>query len=69
MTLRVAHYSRSQRRVHLEICPACGYDFDRDEFRHPHIADHDPEDFGLSPIGETPDDVLQPLFGGEAGGD
>ncbi|MFC3478725.1 hypothetical protein [Halobacterium litoreum] len=65
--LRVAVYTRSRERVHLEICPACGYDFDRDEDRHHHIADHAPEDFGLSPLGETAPDHDEPLFAGGVG--
>lgn len=62
MGLRVETYDRSQKRFHLETCPACGYDFDRDEYRHPHIADHDPEDFGLNPLGEGLEDSQEPLF-------
>jgi hypothetical protein len=45
VSVRVACYARSQRRLHLEACPVCGYDYDRNEDRHDHIADHDPEDF------------------------
>jgi hypothetical protein len=67
--IRVVFYARSRRRVQLEACPVCGYDYDRNEDRHPHIAEHDPEDFGLSPLGETAPDHDAPLFGGEAVGD
>jgi hypothetical protein len=65
VTLRVEEYSRSQRRIHLEVCPACGYDYDRNEDRQEHIADHDPEDFGLSPLGETNEEAQGSLWGGE----
>jgi hypothetical protein len=64
VSLRVVTYQRSQRRIHLETCPACGYDFDRDEFRHNHIASHDPEDFGLQPLGETVRVADGPAAGG-----
>lgn len=69
MTLRVVIYARSQRRVHLEECPVCPHEFEHNEDRHLHIATHDPEDFGLSPKGETADGHAEPLFGGEACGD
>lgn len=42
----------------LTRCPACGHEFGRDveqvsKSRSSHIAGHAPEDFGLSPLGET----------------
>jgi hypothetical protein len=67
--LRVVAYSKGRQRVHLEICPACGYDYDRGEDRHEHIAEHAPEDFGLPPLGESSPGHDAPLFGGEARGD
>jgi hypothetical protein len=35
--LRVVAYARGRQRVHLELCPTCGYDYDRGEDRHEHI--------------------------------
>ncbi|GGL73681.1 hypothetical protein GCM10009039_34720 [Halocalculus aciditolerans] len=52
----------------LESCPACGHDFAGWERRCEHIAEHDPEDFGLSPHGEIPEDHAKPLFGGVGDG-
>lgn len=55
VSLRTETYARG-RTVHtLTDCPFCGYDFDRDERRHKHLSEHDPEDAGLSPLGERPD--------------
>jgi len=67
VSLRVVCYARGQRRVQLESCPVCGYDYDRNEDRHEHIEDHDPEDFGLSPLGQTAEDHSKPLFTGGLG--
>jgi len=67
--LRSVVYDRSKVRHILEVCPACEHDFDTGESRHEHIADHDPEDFGLNPLGETSPGHDTPLFGGEARGD
>jgi len=53
----------------LDNCPACGYPFEAEERRHVHLSEHGPEDFGLSPLGETPQDHDAPLFGGGFGGD
>lgn len=39
------------RRLTLVACPACGADLDG-EYVPRHILQHDPEDFGLSPLGE-----------------
>ena len=39
------------RRLTLVRCPACGANLD-DEYVSRHINGHNPEDFGLSPIGE-----------------
>ena len=39
------------RRVTLVACPACGADLDG-KYVPRHIMGHEPEDFGLSPIGE-----------------
>ncbi|MUV60002.1 hypothetical protein [Halobacterium sp. CBA1126] len=62
MSLRVRTYERSERLVVLVSCPACGYQFDRDERRHQHLGEHDPEDFGLNPLGEVDPDHDDPLF-------
>lgn len=41
--------------VRLTHCPACGRELPRtSESKVLHLATHDPEDFGLSPIGEVP---------------
>jgi len=68
VSLRV---SRSHGRdfTVLTHCPACGYSFEPEERRHVHLTDHDPADFGLTPLGEIPADHDTPLFGGEARGD
>jgi hypothetical protein len=36
-------------------CPACGVQFDDDEYPPAHIRTHSPEDFGLSPMRQSPD--------------
>lgn len=70
VSLRVREYERSERFVTLTECPACGYPFAADERRWKHLLqEHNPEDFGLDPLGETDDRHDSPLFGGEAGGD
>lgn len=40
----------------LTACPACDVTFDDGEDRAPHVEEHAPEDFGLSPIGEGVDE-------------
>ncbi len=60
MSLRARTYSRSRRFV--THCPFCGCEFDRDESRLDYLADHDPEDAGLNPLGELNDDHDAPLF-------
>ncbi len=64
VSLTTDTYARG-RRVHtLTACP-CGYVFDSHENRWKHfLEDHNPEDFGLSPLGEIPDQRDGPLFGG-----
>ena len=69
VSLATTHYARGRRVHSLTVCPACGYDFDENEDRYHHLGDHDPEDFGLSPLGETRPDHDAPLFGGGCGGD
>lgn len=64
MALKVVEYSRSRRLIVLTKCPSCGYEFDRHERRFIHFATHDPEDFGLAPVGEEPDGIDEPTFGG-----
>lgn len=60
-------YARG-RRVHtLTRCPFCGYEFDRDERRHKHLGEHDPEDAGLSPLGEIPENHDRPLLAADGG--
>jgi hypothetical protein len=67
--LRTVEYSRSRQCLILDSCPVCGYEFDANEKREHHIGEHTPEDFGLSPLGETAPDHDAPLFGGVACGD
>lgn len=62
MSLRVLEYSRSREFFILTSCPACGYEFEPDESRHIHIGEHDPEDFGLNPLGEIDENHQDPLF-------
>lgn len=62
VTLEVSHYAKGRRVLTLIVCPACGYEFDKDENRGPHLGDHDPEDFGLSPLGEVSDTHQDPRF-------
>jgi hypothetical protein len=66
VSLRARTYSRSRRFVTLTHCPLCGYEFTRDESRPDHLADHDPEDAGLNPLGVIDDDHDAPLFGGRS---
>ncbi|MFB6120963.1 MAG: hypothetical protein ABEJ68_07615 [Halobacteriaceae archaeon] len=55
MALRYAERGRGRHDVVMEACP-CGYNFDPCEFRHLHfLRDHDPEDFGLSSLGDRSD--------------
>jgi hypothetical protein len=35
----------------LTGCPACGYEFSPNERRYKHLDEHEPEDFGLDPLG------------------
>ncbi|NIC00076.1 hypothetical protein [Halobacterium sp. R2-5] len=62
MSFRARTYSRSRRFVRPTHSSFCGCEFDRDESRPDHLADHDPEDAGLNPLGELNDDHGAPLF-------
>jgi len=62
VSLRVRTYERSKRVHVLTACPFCGYEFARNERRHQHLSEHDPEDAGLAPLGEIPADHDAPLF-------
>lgn len=64
MTLRVQHRGNSRKRYTLVKCPAegCTYEWDRNELRENHLEEHDPEDFGLSPLGERDEEAMEPLF-------
>lgn len=64
MSLRANTYARGRVVNTLTACPACGYEFRRDERRHQHLSDHTPEDFGLDPLGVVDDTHSRPLFGG-----
>ncbi|MDL0128953.1 hypothetical protein [Halobacterium salinarum] len=64
VTLRIEEYSWSRKHIYLGVCPVCGYESVRKEKREYHIEGHDPEDFGLSPLGETDEEAQRPLWGG-----
>jgi hypothetical protein len=55
---------RSHERIFVILteCPVCGYEFDEEERRHVHLSEHDPDDFGLTPLGETNDAAQEPLW-------
>lgn len=60
----------------LTHCPACGHhwpvNYKGDTQRWKHLSEHDPEDFGLSPIGESSERAERPLWDDpwqESGGD
>jgi hypothetical protein len=72
VTLEVAHFAKGRKVLSLTVCPACGYEFAKDEDRYHHLGEHDPDDFGLAPIGETNEAAQAPLFPetrGEGGAD
>lgn len=52
--------------VVLTECPVCGHEWPRDGeqgvVRWRHIETHAPEDFGLTPLGTTPNRDPAPLF-------
>ena len=55
-SLEITSYARSKDQIRLVTCPFCEYDFDEMEHRWLHFPEeHDPEDAGLSPLGETPE--------------
>ena len=56
MTLVINHHAGGAR-YRLVTCPACGMEFAKNggEQRRAHLSKHDPEDFGLSPLGEIPE--------------
>ena len=61
--MAIAHPAGRSNRVRLVRCPACGRKLSQLRVRtSTHIASHSPEDFGLTPLGET--DAR--LSGGEA---
>lgn len=49
VTLREITHDGDVKGVLLTECP-CGYQFDEQEERSTHISNHNPEDFGLSPM-------------------
>jgi hypothetical protein len=62
VTIQVLEFDNGYRELTLSECP-CGHVFEPSEKRCRHfLLEHSPEDFGLSPIGETPADVDAPLF-------
>jgi hypothetical protein len=62
VTIEVSHFAQGRKVLSLTVCPACGYEFAEDEDRYHHLGDHDPEDFGLSPLGEIENGHKEPLF-------
>jgi hypothetical protein len=62
VSLRVDEYAQGRVVKILTSCPICDYEFDPEERRRHHLGDHDPEDFGLTPLGEVADDHADPLF-------
>lgn len=54
-SLEITRYDRSKDRLRLVDCPFCDHTFDEKEPRWLHfLEEHDPEDAGLSPVGESP---------------
>lgn len=63
MTLQVEEFDNHWKRIMLSECPVCGHEFGKNQHRWKHyLEDHDPEDFGLSPLGVVPEDHDDPLF-------
>lgn len=63
MPLRVRELGNGRRRFMFSMCPICRHIFDKYEHRWKHFLDeHEPEDLGLSPLGEIPEDHDEPLF-------
>lgn len=53
--LEVRTYGAQKEIIKLLACPFCGYEFDHREVRWTHfLEEHDPEDAGLTPLGERP---------------
>jgi hypothetical protein len=54
----------SNSYVSLTNCPACGMGLSGSgRWKRTHLASHDPEDFGLTPIGETrPTKSVQEIY-------
>jgi len=63
--LEIRRHDRSKESIRLIACPFCDHEFTPWEPRWKHILDeHDPEDAGLTPLGEIKPDHDAPLFGG-----
>lgn len=59
----ITYEGRGCVRTRLTGCPLCGQAFDDHEPRWKHFLDeHEPEDAGLSPVGERPEAAEEPLF-------
>jgi hypothetical protein len=65
VSLQADTYARGRVVNILTACPACGYTFAPDERRYKHLQEHNPEDFGLDPLGDVDDRHAEPLFGGD----
>lgn len=50
----------------LTHCPVCGHywpeNYEGDTPRWKHLSEHDPKDFGLTPLGKGYDSASEPLF-------
>jgi hypothetical protein len=48
--------------IQLTCCPLCGKDFTENEAVGQHLQTHDPDDAGLSPLGDAHPDADRPTF-------
>jgi hypothetical protein len=66
VTLKYLERASGEQVPVLTHCPACGHhwpeNYEGDTQRWKHLSEHDPEDFGLSAIGETSPAATKPLF-------
>lgn len=66
MTLKYLERADGSEVPVLTHCPACGHywpeNYEGDTPRWSHLMAHEPEDFGLSPLGESSPAGTEPLF-------
>jgi hypothetical protein len=55
VTLEYREDTDGTRRAHLVECPVCGDDLEDATNRAEHIGQHEPQDFGLSPLATKPE--------------